>query len=57
MYQNTFVQQQLLNEMFTLSEVEHESALKVDYLLHDNKYYIIVTEFAEEGDLYSYFKK
>ena len=35
---------------------QHENILKVYDLLHDDRFYVIVTEYVKDGDLYNYFK-
>lgn len=53
---SSFFQQQLLNELHSLTVCCHENIMKVHALLHDHKHYAIVTELADEGDLYHYFR-
>lgn len=45
-----------MNEFNALSEMSHENILKVFELLHDEKFYIIVTELVKDGDLYTLFQ-
>jgi len=40
------------SELLVLEEVTHPGIVRVFELLHDNKFYFIITEYITQGDLY-----
>ena len=47
----SFFEQQLLNEFYALSKIRHKNILTIYELLHDENFFIIVSELVKDGDL------
>lgn len=44
----------MIQELTILEDVSHPNIMRIYELLHDDKYYYIVTEFLKYGELYEY---
>ena len=44
-----------MNEMRILEQIKHPNLLRSYEFLHDAKYYYIVTELVNQGDLFNYY--
>ena len=44
----------MMNELQVLETISHPNILRVYELLHDSKYYYIITEYMKHGELYDF---
>ena len=42
------------NELLVLEETSHPNIMRIYELLHDDKFYFIVSEFIRHGELYDF---
>ena len=45
------------NELQVLEDTSHPNIMKIYELLHDDKFFFIVSEFVKHGELYEYVVK